>query len=257
LPNKSMSIRIQKPAFFIGIVLCVMLIPLPSLATNNDVYNVPRLSRAPKIDGILDNPIWAEEALIIEDFHQMSPKEMGAPSEKTVAYIGYDIKNLYLAFRCYDSDAAKIRASVTNRDNCFEDDWIMLMLDTFNEKQRAFGFMINPLGVQIDFMRIESGGNDNMDMSWDMVFESAGRIDEDGYVVEMALPFKGLRFPDKQEKIWGIVIGRISRGRLPACSPKERKSGSREKWRRAEILKSCLCSPLSKQKTRKSIPKPD
>ena len=202
-----MCIR-QKTAFVLGVFFCLLLIPRFDLFADANVYELPKFSRAPKIDGILDNPIWSQEALVIEDFHQLSPKEMGLPSEKTVAYLGYDASCLYLAFRCYDSNPDKIRASVTNRDNCFEDDWIMVMLDTFNEKQRAFGFAINPLGVQVDFLRIESGGNQNMDTSWDMVFESAGRIDGDGYVVEMALPFKGLRFPDRQEKIWGLVIGR-------------------------------------------------
>jgi hypothetical protein len=68
--------------------------------------------------------------------------------------------------------------------------------------------MVNPLGIQIDCLRLENGGNANMDTSWDMVFESEGKIDDQGYVVEMALPFKGLRFPGKEEKVWGVVLGR-------------------------------------------------
>ncbi|MBN1224103.1 MAG: carbohydrate binding family 9 domain-containing protein [Candidatus Aminicenantes bacterium] len=202
-----MKIR-QKTSVVLGALLCFLLLPSSALPAEKTIHGLPKLSEAPKIDGVLDNPVWEQEALKIEDFFQMTPKEMGQPTERTAAYIGYDEKNLYIAFRCYDSDPSKIRASVTSRDNSLEDDWILLMLDTFNEKQRAFGFMINPLGVQTDFLRIESGGNDNMDLSWDMVFESAGRIDGEGYVVEIALPFKGLRFPDRQEKIWGLVIGR-------------------------------------------------
>ena len=133
---------------------------------------------------------------------------MGEPSEKTVAYIGHDEKNIYFAFMCSDSEPDKIRASITARDRCLEDDWIAVFLDTFNEKRRAFTFFINPLGIQMDLIRTEEGGNDNMDDSWDTVFRSEGKIDEQGYFVELSIPFKSLRFPDQETKTWGITLGR-------------------------------------------------
>ncbi|OGD16210.1 MAG: hypothetical protein A2W20_03160 [Candidatus Aminicenantes bacterium RBG_16_66_30] len=169
---------------------------------------IPRLSEAPKIDGILDNPVWETQALKIEAFVQLSPKENGVPTERTVAYLGFDEKNLYVAFRAHDSQASKVRCSVTNRDGCLEDDWIFIMLDTFNEKRRAFAFLLNPIGVQMDMMRIEEGGNDDMDASWDTVFFSDGKVDAEGYTVEAAIPFKSLRFPDVELKTWNIVLGR-------------------------------------------------
>jgi hypothetical protein len=169
---------------------------------------IPRLTKTPKIDGVLDNPIWETQALKIDAFVQLSPKENGVPTEKTVAYLGYDEKNLYVAFRAYDSQASKVRCSVTNRDGCIEDDWVFIMLDTFNEKRRAFSFLLNPVGVQMDMMRIEEGGNDNMDDSWDTVFRSEGKVDAEGYTVEMAIPFKSLRFPNDDIKTWNIVLGR-------------------------------------------------
>ena len=82
---------------------------------------------------------------------------MADPTHKIEAYIGYDKKNLYIAFRAYDSEPDKIRYCVTNRDNCMEDDWMIVLLDTFNEKRRAYSFIINPIGVQMDLMRIEEG----------------------------------------------------------------------------------------------------
>jgi hypothetical protein len=175
---------------------------------SQEPLRIPRLAEAPKIDGVLDNPIWTENALKIEDFVQLSPKENGVPTEKTVAYLGYDEHNLYVAFRASDSQAAKVRCSITKRDGCLEDDWVFIMLDTFNEKRRAFSFLLNPAGVQMDMMRVEEGGNDNMDDSWDTVFTSDGKIDAEGYTVEMAIPFKSLRFPDEDLKTWNIVLGR-------------------------------------------------
>jgi hypothetical protein len=176
--------------------------------TAKEPLQIPRLTTAPKIDGVLDNPIWETEALKIDAFVQLTPKENGVPTEKTVAYLGYDEKNLYVAFRAYDSQATKVRCSVTNRDGCMEDDWVFIMLDTFNEKRRAFSFLLNPIGVQMDMMRIEEGGNDNMDDSWDTVFFSDGKVDAEGYTVEAAIPFKSLRFPNEELKTWNIVLGR-------------------------------------------------
>ncbi len=181
-------------------------LPRPTLAATTT--SIPRMSGSPKIDGILDNPFWEKEALKIDGFRQFSPVEKGDPSQKTEAYIGHDHKNLYIAFRCFDTDPQKIRASITKRDNIIEDDWILVFLDTFNEKRRAFTFIINPLGIPLDGMRIEEGGNDDIDGSWDAVFQSEGRIDEKGYTVEMAIPFKSIRFPDEEEKVWGVTLGR-------------------------------------------------
>lgn len=190
------------------ILMVLILWPRGGFSSSKEVFDIPRFTEAPVIDGVLDNPVWEKEALKIENFHQLSPKEMGDPSEKTVAYVGYDEKNLYVAFRCYDSNPKKIRASVTNRDSCIEDDWVIIFLDTFNEKRRAFGFLLNPLGIQMDCLRIEEGGNENMDFSWDTVYFSDGKIDEEGYVVEMAVPFKSIRFPDREDKVWGVTLGR-------------------------------------------------
>lgn len=174
-----------------------------------EVLSLPHLSKAPKIDGIIDNNLWEREALKIEDFLQFAPKEKGQPTQKTIAYLGMDHQNIYFAFRCLDSEPQKIRASITNRDNIMDDDWILISLDTFNEKRRAFWFILNPVGVQLDAIRMEEGGNDNMNGTWDTVFYSDGRIDDEGYTVEVAIPFKSIRFPNDNEKKWGLVLGRV------------------------------------------------
>jgi len=171
-------------------------------------FEIPRLTDPPKIDGILDNPVWETEALKIDAFVQLSPKENGVPTEKTVAYLGHDEKNLYIAFRASDSQISKVRCSITKRDGCLEDDWVFIFIDTFNEKRRAFSFLLNPAGVQMDMIRVEEGGNDNMDDSWDTVFSSEGKVDAEGYTVEAAIPFKSLRFPNDDVKTWNIVLGR-------------------------------------------------
>ncbi|MBU4254544.1 MAG: carbohydrate binding family 9 domain-containing protein, partial [Acidobacteria bacterium] len=177
-------------------------------STPTPAINIPFLSHPPKIDGKFDNPLWDTEALQITDFVQFTPKEKGEPSQRTVAWIGYDTKNLYLAIRAYDTEPDKLRYCVTTRDNCMEDDWVFLSLDTFNEKRRSYFLILNPLGIQMDMLRLEEGGNDNMDDSWDTMFFSNGRVDDEGFFVEMAIPFKSIRFPDAERKLWSVIVGR-------------------------------------------------
>lgn len=198
----------NKATAFLLFVLALCLLPKILNSSLEERIYIPKLSESPKIDGVLDNPIWEEQALKIQDFLQYTPKEKGTPTQKTVAYLGYDRKNLYIAFRCYDTERKKIRASITNRDNIIDDDWVAIFLDTFDEKRRAFSFILNPLGIQLDAIRTEEGGNDRMDESWDTVFYSDGKIDNDGFTVEIAIPFKSIRFPDDEEKVWNVFLGR-------------------------------------------------
>ncbi|MBN1272906.1 MAG: carbohydrate binding family 9 domain-containing protein [Candidatus Aminicenantes bacterium] len=215
----SLSIKPFCPVISFIVILC-LLIGLPLSAypvsigpheeskTAPKPVDIPKLSHPPKIDGKFDNPLWEQEALRIDDFLQFVPKEKGEPSQKTVAWLGYDKKNLYVAIRAYDSESEKLRYCVTTRDNCMEDDWVFVSIDTFNEKRRSYFLILNPLGIQMDMLRLEEGGNDNMDESWDMVFFSDGRVDDEGFYVEMAVPFKSIRFPDAERKVWSVIVGR-------------------------------------------------
>lgn len=172
---------------------------------------------SPKIDGKLENPLW-EKGFIIDKFTQYEPVEGSAPTEKTVAYIGYDSKNLYIAVRAFDSDPKAVRACLTKRDQVMGDDVITIYLDTFNDKKRAFVFQVNPCGVQVDGIYTETrrrgrgrgggGGFFDFDRSYDTFFITEANLDEQGYTVEMAIPFKSLRFPNTPNQIWGLQIMR-------------------------------------------------
>jgi hypothetical protein len=179
---------------------------------------VPPFASAPKIDGKLDDPFW-ENAAILENFTQYEPVEGIEPTERTVAYIGYDKNNLYIGVRCYDSNPKAVRACLTRRDQVHGDDEVTIYLDTFNDKKRAFAFLVNPCGVQSDGIYVEStgrrrgrgrggGGFDRIDKTWDTYFTTDARMDDEGYSVEMAIPFKSLRFPHSQPQLWGMQIKR-------------------------------------------------
>lgn len=191
-------------------------IGLVTAETTNDAYCIKalELSPAPKIDGKLDDAFW-KNAVVLDSFTQYQPKEGAEPSEKTVAYVGYNRKNLYIGVRCFDSSPKAIRASLTKRDSVYGDDEITIYLDTFNDKKRAFAFQVNPLGVQTDGIYNETrrrhrggGGFNQIDKNWDTFFLTEANIDDEGYSVELAIPFKSLRFPNADSQVWGLQIKR-------------------------------------------------
>jgi hypothetical protein len=159
---------------------------------------VPRFDAPPVIDGKLDDAIW-KQARVLKDFYQTEPGDNIAPSQPTEAFIGYDAKFLYIAFHAYD-DPSKIRANVAKRDAIFDDDYVGFFLDTFNDQRRAFEMDFNPLGIQADAIYTEGNGED---FSFDLVMESKGMITSDGYTVEVAIPFKSLRYEAGKGKLWG------------------------------------------------------
>lgn len=175
----------------------------------------------PIIDGKLDDPVW-QNSPTITDFKTFVPDFGKEMSEKTEVYLAYDRENLYFAFRCYDRDPKKIKASITNRDHLFGDDWVCINLDSFNDQQSLYGIYVNPLGVQGDTRFSVS----DEDLGFDMIWYSAGRIDEQGYTIEVRLPLKSIRFNRGQEVKMGVIFERkISRrseqGTFPALDPKQ------------------------------------
>ena len=156
---------------------------------------VPKAAKPPVIDGILNDEAWAT-AFKTGDFLTFQPDYGRAPSQKSEAYLTYDAENFYFAMRCFDTEPDKIKAAVSKRDAIFGDDFAAFLIDTFNDTQSAFGFVVNPLGIQGDGMM---DMNTNLDASLDMVWDSKGIINkaEGCYTVEARIPLKSIRFPGK------------------------------------------------------------
>ena len=158
-----------------------------------------RFDKPPLIDGQLDEEIW-QQAATLNNFYQTQPGDNIAPTHQTEVLLGYDAKFLYIAFRAFD-EPGKVRATVAKRDSVLEDDNVRIILDTFNDGRRAYAFVFNPLGVQQDGILTEEQGED---YSVDVVMESKGVVREDGYTVEVAIPFKSLRYEAGKGKVWGV-----------------------------------------------------
>jgi hypothetical protein len=176
----------------------------PSDAAKIPLSKIPRVQRAPKLEDFLENhPREAE--LKVADFRQNTPGDGTPASEPTTAYLSYDAKNLYAIFVCHD-EAGGVRAHLSKREESDQDDGVGVLLDTFRDFHRAYYFYSNPLGVQTDAIYTEGQG---YDFSFDTVWDNAGRVTGDGYIVFFSIPFKSLRFSHAPEQTWGVALYRV------------------------------------------------
>ncbi len=166
-------------------------------------HRVPGVTAKVRIDGILNEEVW-QEALVLKLDYEVEPGENIEPPVKSEVLLAYGPGHLYVAFRAYDPYPQAIRARFTDRDHIWEDDYVGIILDTFNDSRRSYDFYCNPYGIQADQIQGMIG---KAQTEWDAIWDSAGRINEEGYVVEMAIPFSSLRFQRKGEEhdqVWGI-----------------------------------------------------
>ena len=203
------------------------------ILTGRPTMRPPRTRERPRVDGRLDDAVW-RDALHITDFVQQNPVEGAPATEATDVWIAYDSQNFYLAVHAHYEDPSLMRANRIDRDQAFEDDNIAIYFDTFLDQNRAYRFSVNGYGVQGDaivnargYSRSARGrrtGSYSMsrneiptgDSSWDALFESGGQIVDDGFTAELAIPFKSLRYPERDRDIphrWGFQIVREVRGK--------------------------------------------
>jgi hypothetical protein len=165
---------------------------------------IPRAQQPPKVEDFLaGNP--PDVMLKVTEFLQREPGDGVPVSRPTTAYLSYDDAKLYVVFVCKD-DPGKVRASIARREEIAADDQVVIYLDTFLDREHAYVFATNPLGVQRDGILTE--GQDE-DWSFDTVWASEGQLTDSGYVVRMAIPFRSLRFSNDRTQTWSVAVGRI------------------------------------------------
>jgi len=172
-------------------------------ASKEAPVHIPHFDAPPGIDGQINKSEWSS-AIVFGEFLQIQPGDNVAPSAETEVLMGYDEKNLYIAFRV-KQNRSTVRASLARRDQVFNDDYVGVYLDTFDDKRRAYTIFFNPLGVQADGTLTEGRGED---YSVDLILESKGVLTPDGYTIEAAIPFKSLRYEAGENKLWGIHLFR-------------------------------------------------
>lgn len=174
------------------------------VASAGDVVPV-RTTTEIRVDGVLDEAVW--QGAPITGFAQWTPTP-GTPDRGTRAWVAYDDKHLYLAFDARVEPGHAQSNALSPRDRNRGEDTVSVLLDTFRDGKRAFLFLVNGRGIQGDaiFVDGESDLAFQADMSWDGVFSSAGTYDDGGFRVEVAIPFRALRFPQAPEQTWGMVL---------------------------------------------------
>jgi hypothetical protein len=154
------------------------------------------------IDGDLSEPVW-KNAKKYGNFSEVDPGDNTKPPVDTEVQMFYDKDNFYVAFTCYDSNMSKLRATMTDRDKMFNDDFVDVFFDPYAEGKQAYELVVNPYGVQGD-LQWQTNGNE--DPSLDIIWYSDAKIYKDKWTVEIAIPFKSIRFPDKNVQEWSIHL---------------------------------------------------
>ncbi len=162
------------------------------------------------IDGQLDEAVW-NRARRLTGFSLYTPVDQRPSPDSTDVLLWYSSDALYIGVRAMEPHGA-VRATLADRDHISADDYFEIHLDTFEERRRAFVFLVNPLGVQADGTKSEVGGfipgsnvmPGQVDLSADFQWQSRGHVTDWGYEVEIRIPFSSLRFPTSREQQWGV-----------------------------------------------------
>lgn len=194
--------------YFLALILSSLAFCCAVFAEGNEIRASP-VSNAPVIDGVLNEAVWQEPPLNLGEWLTYNPLYGEKLAQRTEIWVAYDAANLYFAFRCIDPEPEKIKTTISRRDTIFSDDWIGMSLDAMGSGQSAYEMLVNPSGVQADMLYSASSSEDTAP---DWVWDSAGRQTENGYIVEMRLPFKSIRFKSGKDVRMGILLfRRISR----------------------------------------------
>ena len=205
----------------------------------------PRLEGAVRVDGVLDEPMW-RQAAVLTGFSQFTPVDGVPAGDSTEVRIWYSTTALYIGVRAFDTSGAA-HATLATRDRIFNDDNIQVFLSTFNDGRQAMFFATNPLGVQADGALNESGGlscgmtgcgaatRQSPDLSQDFVWDSKGRVTPEGYEVEIRIPFKSIRFQAGKTQTWGINFLR-----------KVQRTGAEQTWTMTKLAASSFLAQSGK-----------
>jgi len=184
-----------------------ILLPLLSFGqfSEKKIYNIEKVQNPPEVDGELNDRVWTN-LNIANNFSQIRPNN-GMPErqhQRTEVKICYDSKNIYFGVMMYDNSPDSILKELSTRDEKMKNaDYFGIWINPFNDGQVEYEFSVTAAGIQAD-SKISSTSYDN---SWDAVWKSAVKINNKGWVVEIAIPFSQLRFPDDNKR-WSINMGR-------------------------------------------------
>ena len=159
---------------------------------------------APVIDGRLDEVDW-QRATLVEDLHQVVPREYAEPTEPTQIRLYYDDDALYISARMLDSEPETMNATILRQGaSFFGDDFFSVIISPFNDQRNGYRFQVNPNGIRMEMLSFDTSGQD---WNWNGIWYAAASVDDEGWTAEIAIPFKTLSF-DPDNDAWGINFSR-------------------------------------------------
>ncbi len=177
--------------------------PIPDGAREKTV-RIVRAAAPPVIDGVLDEDAW-QLATQLEDLHEIQPTEYAPASERTAVYLMYDEDAIYIGARLYDREPSQVTARILRQgEEVFGDDWFSVLLDPFHDRRSGYRFLTNPNGLRQEGL-FQNISEEQWD--WEGIWYTASTIDAQGWVTEIAIPFKTLSF-DPENDTWGINFRR-------------------------------------------------
>jgi hypothetical protein len=182
--------------------ILVLILPTTARAQNSAPapFQIPRVDGRIEVDGVPDEPLWDQAWTMTLDYEVEPGENIPAPVV-TEVMVMHDANRLYVAFRAHDPNPAAIRAHLSDRDDAWNDDWVGVVLDTFNDERRDYLFAVNPLGVQMDIIEV----NLTSATPWDGIWKSSAEIHDWGWSAEIVIPFSTLRFQrSERPQIWGF-----------------------------------------------------
>jgi hypothetical protein len=197
----------KRPPFDAGVWLALMLLlaAAPAGASPEASIEIRRVGEEIVVDGHLDESAW-DDATQIDTWYETRPGDNVKPKVKNRAYLAYDDRFLYAGFEFQDDKPRSIKAPLANRDNVPSyTDYGGIIVDTNNDGRTAQMFLANARGIQYDALNSDASGEDS---SPDFFWDSAARISEEGWVLEMRIPFSSLRYTESDPEAWGIMLYR-------------------------------------------------
>ena len=181
--------------------------PAPRPPESHPELEIVRTDQPPVIDGVLDDAVWADAA-VIENLRQVEPIEDADPTQPTEIRVLFDENAMYFGIRCYDSDPQAIIATQLRRDGSLDaDDRIELVIDPFFDRRNGFFFAINPVGAKVDGLVVN---NTQLLRDWDGIWYAKATRDDQGWVAEIAIPYKTISFNPATSR-WSFNLQRIVR----------------------------------------------
>ncbi|MDP1570921.1 MAG: DUF5916 domain-containing protein [Vicinamibacterales bacterium] len=187
--------------------------PAPTREGDRPTVRAVLITEAPRIDGVLDEAVWAE-ANVVDTFVQQEPQEGEPASDRTEVRVLYDRGRLYIGVRAWASLPVTATEMRRDADRLFDEDNFQVIVDTFRDSRNGYMFLTTPLGAKLEqqvFDEGEGGGRGttaNVNRNWDGVWDAAARITDEGWTAEISIPFSTVRFVPSDAQVWGINFQR-------------------------------------------------